>query len=93
MAHHHISKKSSKKKEKRNMDLRVVKDRLAKEIADALSRWSSEALLNVAKRATALAADLKAGSPTIALALEAGVRDNSYSTVRWGVDKANPHSE
>lgn len=50
-----------------------------------LSGLSADALTDLAKRAIALAADLHLSEPSYDLALEAGVRDKSYDTVRNGL--------
>lgn len=50
-----------------------------------LKNMSSDALLTLAAKATALAKDLKAVQPSYALALACGILDRSYDTVRWGV--------
>lgn len=49
-----------------------------------LAGLSSVELEKLAKRAASLAADLKAKEPSYALALEAGIEDRSYNTVRYG---------
>lgn len=49
-----------------------------------LNGMSADALDMLAKRASKLAADLRAAQPSYALALEAGVTDCSYHTVRYG---------
>lgn len=49
-----------------------------------LSGLSVDSLTELAKRAIALAADLHLSEPSYDLALEAGVRDKSYNTVRCG---------
>ena len=51
---------------------------------DFLNGMSVEKLQAVAKAATDLARDLKQRQPTYALALAAGIHDNSYTTVRYG---------
>jgi len=45
---------------------------------------SAETLERIAREASALAADLRSKKPSYALAINAGVRDCSYNTVRWG---------
>lgn len=45
---------------------------------------SASALRDLAAALTTRAKDLEAQQPTLALALAAGVRDNSYETHRWG---------
>ena len=50
-----------------------------------LKGMSVEQLRALAKRANRLAEDLEASQPSIALALEHGVEDVSYNTVRWGM--------
>lgn len=49
-----------------------------------LGGMSAEALESLSARALALARDLRASEPSYELALANGVRDHSYSTVRWG---------
>ena len=49
-----------------------------------MSGLSWVALTELAERSTTLAADLKAKEPSYALALEAGVEDRGYETVRFG---------
>lgn len=49
-----------------------------------LAGMSVEALEALAKRATTLADDLRKVQPSYELALEAGIEDNSYKTVRYG---------
>ena len=49
-----------------------------------LRGMSAAALEELAKRAAALAADLRKEEPTYELALENGIEDRGYSTVRWG---------
>lgn len=49
-----------------------------------LSGMSAVQLDTLAAKAKSLAADLRKSQPTYDLALAAGVRDNSYGTVRWG---------
>ena len=50
-----------------------------------LSGMSADALTKLAERASALAADLRKQQPSYELALEAGVEDRSYNTVREGL--------
>ena len=50
-----------------------------------LSGMSADALTKLAERASALAADLRKQQPSYELALEAGVEDRSYNTVRYGL--------
>ena len=50
-----------------------------------LSGLSAVALQALAERAQALAADLRKQQPSYELALEAGVEDRSYNTVREGL--------
>lgn len=49
-----------------------------------LMGMSADQLERLAARATKMAGDLRAAEPTLDLALAAGVRDKSYSTVRYG---------
>lgn len=49
-----------------------------------LSNMSADALEALAKKAKSLAEDLREKQPSYALALEAGVKDESYQTVRYG---------
>lgn len=49
-----------------------------------LGGMSSDALEELARRAQRLAADLRKAEPTYELALENGVKDKTYSTVRYG---------
>ena len=49
-----------------------------------LARLSVEALEALSKKALEGAEDLKREQPSLALALANGVKDISYSTVRWG---------
>lgn len=49
-----------------------------------LSGMSSYQLEKLAKKASLLAGDLKKEEPTYNVALENGVEDCSYRTVRWG---------
>ncbi len=49
-----------------------------------LSGLSAHELERLAKRAADLAKDLRAEEPSYKLALENGVRDRGYSTVRYG---------
>lgn len=49
-----------------------------------LSGMSASALESLAKRATALAEDLRKDEPSYDLAIANGVRDEGYSTVRYG---------
>ena len=49
-----------------------------------LSGLSADALQALAKRASELAADLRAEQPSYELAIEAGGKDNGYDTVRCG---------
>ena len=49
-----------------------------------LTKMSADALETLARRASALAEDMKAKQPSYALAIEAGVRDRSYNTVANG---------
>ena len=49
-----------------------------------LAGLSSVELEKLAKKAAKLAADLRAEEPSYSLALEAGIEDRSYSTVRYG---------
>ena len=49
-----------------------------------LSKKSAEQLNTLAKRATSLAQDLQKREPSYELAIENGIRDKSYSTVRYG---------
>ena len=50
-----------------------------------LSGLSAVALQALAERAQTLAADLRKGEPSYELALENGVEDRSYNTVRYGL--------
>ena len=50
-----------------------------------LSGMSANALTKLAERASALAKDLRKEQPSYELALEAGVKDKSYLTVREGL--------
>lgn len=50
----------------------------------SLAGMSADALEALSRRAAALAADLRKEEPSYALALEAGVRDVGYDTVRHG---------
>ena len=50
-----------------------------------LKGLSADALECLARHATALAKDLRREEPTIRLALEAGIVDSSYHTVRYGM--------
>lgn len=50
-----------------------------------LSGLSAVALQALAERASALAKDLRKGEPSYELALENGVEDRSYNTVRYGL--------
>lgn len=49
-----------------------------------LTTLSTTELDTLAERASARAKALRAKAPSISLALQAGVRDTSYSTPRWG---------
>ncbi len=49
-----------------------------------LNGLSASALRTLARRAERLAKDLEAEQPSYALAIEAGISDDGYSTVRWG---------
>lgn len=50
-----------------------------------LSGMSAHSLMKLAKRAMLLADDLRKEQPTYDLAIEAGVKDKSYRTVRYGI--------
>ena len=49
-----------------------------------LSNMSADALEALAKKATSLAKDLRRAEPSYSLAIEAGIKDKSYSTYRCG---------
>lgn len=49
-----------------------------------LSGLSADALTKLAERAQTLAADLRKEQPSYELAIEAGVKDKGYNTVRCG---------
>ena len=51
---------------------------------DNLAQLSAVALRRLARKAAAIAADLEKSQPSERLALEAGVQDVSYDTVRYG---------